>query len=140
MPLLVKKLHENAVVPSRGSEGAAGYDLSALHDTVVLACDRVAVPTGISMKLPEGTYGQIASRSGLAKKHGLGVLTGTVDEDYRGELHVMLFNTSDRDYVVKAGDRIAQLILVKIATPEVAIVIELDDTSRGAGGFGSTGK
>jgi dUTP pyrophosphatase len=140
MPLLVKKLHSSAITPSRGSEGAAGYDLSAACDVIVPSLERVAVPTGLSIRVPSDTYGMIASRSGLAKKYGIGVLTGTIDEDYRGEVFVLLFNTTDRDYIVKAGDRVAQLILVKIETPDVALVLELEDTARGAGGFGSTGK
>jgi dUTP pyrophosphatase len=139
MSLLVKKLNVDAVVPSRGSEGAAGYDLSSVADMTVPAGGRVPIPTGLSFRIPETTYGKIASRSGLAKKYGIGVLTGTIDADYRGEVFVMLYNTSERDFIVNKGDRIAQMILIKIETPDVSVVLEIDDTARGDGGFGSTG-
>ena len=139
MSLLVKKLHADAVVPSRGSEGAAGYDLASVVDIVVPSMGRVAVSTGLSIRVPEGTYGRIAPRSGLAYKYGIDVLAGVIDEDYRGEVKVILYNTSERDFIIKKGDRIAQLVLEKIVTPDVALVLELEDTSRGAGGFGSTG-
>jgi dUTP pyrophosphatase len=137
--LLVKKLVEHAVVPSRGSEFAAGYDLSSSVDCVVPAGSRTMVATGISIKIPSGTYGRVAPRSGLAFKYGIDVLAGVIDFDYRGEVKVILLNTSERDFIIKKGDRIAQLILEKIVTPEVGLVLELDDTARGEGGFGSTG-
>jgi dUTP pyrophosphatase len=137
--LLVKKLVDNAVTPARGSEGAAGYDLSSVVDIKVPALGRVAVSTGLSIRVPDGTYGRISPRSGLAYKYGIDVLAGVLDFDYTGEVIVILYNTTDRDYIIYAGDRVAQLILEKIETPDVAIVLELEDTARGAGGFGSTG-
>ena len=139
MALLIKKLVEHAVVPSRGSEFAAGYDLSSAVDCVVPAGERSMVSTGISIQIPEGTYGRVAPRSGLAFKYGIDVLAGVIDFDYTGEVKVILFNTGSRDFIIKKGDRIAQLVLEKIATPDVAVVLELADTQRGAGGFGSTG-
>ena len=140
MALLIKKLMPEAIIPSRGSNGAAGYDLSSVVDIVVPGLGRVAVATGLAIRVPEGTYGRIAPRSGLAYKHGIDVLAGVIDEDYRGEVKVILYNTSERDYIIKKGDRIAQLILEKIVTPDVALVIDLEDTGRGVGGFGSTGR
>ncbi|APC25798.1 dUTPase [Only Syngen Nebraska virus 5] len=137
--LLVKKLVDNATIPTRGSEGAAGYDISSVGDIVIPALGRAAVSTGISIRVPDGTYGRIAPRSGLAYKYGIDVLAGVIDKDFRGEVKVILYNTSERDYIVKTGDRIAQLILEQIVTPDVAVVLELEDTERGAGGFGSTG-
>lgn len=139
MALLVKKLVPEAIVPARGSDGAAGYDLSSVVDVVVPALGRVAVSTGLAIRTPSGTYGRIAPRSGLAYKYGLDVMAGVCDIDYVGEYKVILFNTSERDYIIKKGDRIAQLILEKIMTPEVVLVDDLEDTNRGAGGFGSTG-
>jgi len=140
MSLLVKKIHEDAVVPLRATEFSAGYDLTSVMDVYVPERGRVAVPTGISIRTPPDTYGRIAPRSGLALRHGIDVLAGVIDHDYSGEIIVILYNTSDTDHFIKKGDRIAQLILEKIATPEVAVVLELSYTERGDGGFGSTGK
>lgn len=139
MAFLIKLLVPEAIAPARGSDGAAGYDLSSVVDIVVPALGRVAVATGLAMRVPDGTYGRVAPRSGLAYKYGIDVLAGVIDKDFRGEVKVILFNTSERDYIVKKGDRVAQLVLEKISTPEVAIVDDLEDTLRGVGGFGSTG-
>lgn len=95
-PLYVKKLSEFAQLPTRGSEGAAGYDLFAAHDTIIPAKGKALVPTDLSIALPEGTYGRVAPRSGLAVKHFLDVGAGVVDRDYRGPLGVVLFNFSDK--------------------------------------------
>ncbi|KHG25298.1 Deoxyuridine 5'-triphosphate nucleotidohydrolase -like protein [Gossypium arboreum] len=137
--LKVKKLSEKAVLPSRGSPLAAGYDLSSATDTKVPARGKALIPTDLSIAIPEGTYGRVAPRSGLAWKHSIDVGAGVIDADYRGPLGVILFNHSDVDFEVKVGDRIAQLIIEKIMTPDVLEVDDLDSTTRGAGGFGSTG-
>eukprot|EP00240_Pyramimonas_obovata_P006520 CAMPEP_0118935314 /NCGR_PEP_ID=MMETSP1169-20130426/15395_1 /TAXON_ID=36882 /ORGANISM="Pyramimonas obovata, Strain CCMP722" /LENGTH=167 /DNA_ID=CAMNT_0006878331 /DNA_START=74 /DNA_END=577 /DNA_ORIENTATION=+ len=137
--LRVKKLTELATIPSRGSALAAGYDLSSAYDCVVPARGKQLVKTDLSIAIPENTYARIAPRSGLAWKHSIDVGAGVVDADYRGNVGVILFNLSDVDFEVKRGDRVAQMILERIATPEVLEVDDLDDTSRGAGGFGSTG-
>ncbi|KAD5507839.1 hypothetical protein E3N88_15542 [Mikania micrantha] len=130
LPLFkVKKLSEKAVLPSRGSA----------IETKVPARGKALVPTDLSIAVPEGTYARIAPRSGLAWKHSIDVGAGVIDADYRGPVGVILFNHSDVDFEVKAGDRIAQLIIEKIITPEVVEVDDLDSTVRGAGGFGSTG-
>ncbi|KAG2546947.1 deoxyuridine 5'-triphosphate nucleotidohydrolase-like [Panicum virgatum] len=139
-PLLkVKKLSDKAVLPSRGSALAAGYDLSSAAEMVVPARGKALVPTDLSIAIPEGTYARIAPRSGLALKHSIDVGAGVIDADYRGPVGVILFNHSDADFAVKPGDRIAQMIIEVIATPEVAEVEDLDATVRGEGGFGSTG-
>ncbi|CAI9284185.1 unnamed protein product [Lactuca saligna] len=135
----VKKLSEKAVLPARGSSLAAGYDLSSATDTKVPARGKALIPTDLSIAVPEGTYARIAPRSGLAWKHSIDVGAGVIDADYRGPVGVILFNHSDNDFEVKAGDRIAQLIIQKIIVPEVMEVDDLDSTVRGAGGFGSTG-
>ncbi|KAI3782379.1 hypothetical protein L2E82_12424 [Cichorium intybus] len=135
----VKKLSEKAVLPARGSSLAAGYDLSSATETKVPARGKALVPTDLSIAVPEGTYARIAPRSGLAWKHSIDVGAGVIDADYRGPVGVILFNHSDTDFEVKTGDRIAQLIIEKIITPEVMEVDDLDSTVRGAGGFGSTG-
>lgn len=100
---------------------------------------KALIPTDISMAIPSGYYGRVAPRSGLAVKHFIDVGAGVIDEDYRGPLGVVLFNHSQNDFAVKKGDRIAQLLLEKIATPDIEVVEDLDETERGAGGFGSTG-
>ncbi|KAL6593794.1 hypothetical protein ACP70R_048695 [Stipagrostis hirtigluma subsp. patula] len=139
-PLLkVKKLSDKAVLPSRGSTLAAGYDLSSAVETVVPARGKALVATDLSIAIPEGTYARIAPRSGLALKHSIDVGAGVIDADYRGPVGVILFNHSDTDFAVKPGDRIAQMIIQVIQTPEVAEVEDLDATVRGEGGFGSTG-
>lgn len=137
--LLIKKLVAHAVAPMRATEGSAGYDLSSAVDAVIPPNGRLAVSTGISIGLPEGTYGRVAPRSGLAFKYGIDVLAGVIDFDYRGEVKAILYNSGDQHFFIKTGDRIAQLIIEKIETPDVAVVLEIDDTVRGAGGFGSTG-
>ncbi|XP_047050625.1 deoxyuridine 5'-triphosphate nucleotidohydrolase-like [Lolium rigidum] len=140
-PLLlkVKRLSPNAVLPSRSSAHAAGYDLSSAVEAVIPARGRALVTTDLSVAVPEGTYARIAPRSGLAWKHGIDVGAGVVDADYRGPVGVLLFNHSDADFVVRPGDRVAQMVVERVAAPEVAEVDDLDATVRGEGGFGSTG-
>ena len=138
----VVRLQPTAILPSRGSVGAAGFDLYSADHYVVFPGQRVVVSTGIGLqRLPGGTYGRIAPRSGLAVKHGLDTLAGVVDPDYRGEIKVVLLNTDMRvPFVIKPGYRIAQLILEKYEVDDVIEVAEATmDTERGSGGFGSTG-
>ncbi|XP_039139691.1 deoxyuridine 5'-triphosphate nucleotidohydrolase [Dioscorea cayenensis subsp. rotundata] len=137
--LRIKKLSENAVMPSRASPLSAGYDLSSAVETKVPARGKALVPTDLSIAIPDGTYARIAPRSGLTWKHSIDVGAGVIDADYRGPVGVILFNHSDVDFTVKPGDRIAQMIIERILTPEVLEVEDLDATVRGAGGFGSTG-
>ena len=137
--LRVQCLRDDAVLPVRGSSGAAGYDISAASECVIPAHDKGTVDTGLAVSLPPGTYARIAPRSGLAYRHFIDVGAGVVDSDYRGEIKVILFNHSAEDFPVQAGDRIAQLILERIDTPPVRKVAVLEDTDRGSGGFGSTG-
>ncbi|KAK4252260.1 dUTPase-like protein [Corynascus novoguineensis] len=138
-PLLIKKLSDKARLPTRGSAFAAGYDLYAARATTIPARGKVLVDTDISMSLPAGTYGRVAPRSGLASKHFIDTGAGVIDADYRGHVKVLLFNHGEADYEVQEGDRIAQLIVERIYTPEVVEVAELEESVRGAGGFGSTG-
>ncbi|CAA3005300.1 deoxyuridine 5 -triphosphate nucleotidohydrolase [Olea europaea subsp. europaea] len=137
--LRVKKLSDKASLPSRASLLSAGYDLSSATETKVPARGKALIPTDLSIAIPERTYARIAPRSGLAWKHSIDVGAGVIDADYRGPVGVILFNHSDVDFEVKTGDRIAQLIIQKIETPEVTEVDDLDSTVRGSGGFGSTG-
>jgi dUTP pyrophosphatase len=142
--LRVKRLSTDALLPVRASEGAAGFDLFAdLRASLVLAPGAFAVvPTGIAIALPVGHEGQVRPRSGLAAKHGVTVLNapGTIDEDYRGEVMVILVNHGPSAFEVIHGDRIAQLVIAKVEKPSLVEVDALDDTTRGDGGFGSTGR
>lgn len=140
MSLKVKKTSPDAQLPTRGSDGAAGYDLQSIESCVILPGKRAVVATGLSFELPSGVYGRIAPRSGLAVKHGIQVGAGVVDADYRGEVKVVLFNHDNNPYVIKPGYRIAQLILERCETPEVEEIFDSSDTARGQGGFGSTGQ
>ncbi|KAJ1621391.1 dUTPase-like protein [Pavlovales sp. CCMP2436] len=139
LALRVKKLTALATLPARGSTGAAGYDLSAAYDCVVPARGKALCKTDLEIAIPTGHYGRVAPRSGLAWKHFIDVGAGVIDEDYRGNVGVILFNHGESNFEVNCGDRIAQLVLEQISTPEVVEVDSLDETVRGEGGFGSTG-
>jgi dUTP pyrophosphatase len=133
---------EFAKAPLRAEQGAAGYDLFSAEDIIIPIKNRKLVSTEISIEIPHETYARIAPRSGLSVK-GIDVGAGVVDQSYRGKIKVLLINNSEKDFEVKIGDRIAQLIIEKCFYPEVEIVNNIDDlstTSRGEGGFGSTGK
>lgn len=139
--LKVQLRSPDAKVPTKGSSAAAGYDIYASQPCVIPARGRGIAKTDISFTVPVGTYGRIAPRSGLAVKYGIQTGAGVVDRDYTGEVGVVLFNLSDADFQINKGDRVAQLILEKIVeAAEVVVVESLEQTDRGAGGFGSTGK
>lgn len=138
-PLLVRKMQEDARVPVRGSKEAAGYDLYCVEDVEIPAQGHAIVSTGLAIKVPEGTYGRIAPRSGLAAKNAIGIGAGVVDRDYRGVVKVVIFNHGHKTFTVRRHDRIAQLVLEQAVTPPVVEVEELDGTKRGTDGFGSSG-
>lgn len=145
MKIEIKKLKENAILPTRGSVCAAGYDLYACLDTDSLEIKphtTEKIGTGLAVAVPEGYFGAIFARSGLAAKQGLrpANCVGVADSDYRGEYIVALHNDTDEVRLVNNGDRIAQLVIMPYLTAEFCEVDELDTTDRGAGGFGSTGK
>jgi dUTP pyrophosphatase len=135
----VKKLSEFAIIPTRGSKYAAGFDLSSAYDTKVQSHGVQIVKTDLSISIPKNTYARIAPRSGLAVKKFIDTGAGVIDYDYRGAVGVVLFNHSEFDFVIKRGDRIAQLILERICMADIEEVTELSITDRGEGGFGSTG-
>lgn len=135
----VQKLSQFAKIPTRGSDGAAGYDLYAAYDGVVPARGKALIKTDIAMAIDPSVYGRVAPRSGLAWKNSIDTGAGVIDSDYRGNIGVILFNHSNDPFKVVAGDRIAQLIFEKILIVDFDEVENLDDTSRGEGGFGSTG-
>jgi dUTP pyrophosphatase len=132
------KLHPAAKLPARGSAEAAGLDLFSIEDVTLEAGARALVRTGLSVAIPRGFYGRIAPRSGLAVRHGLDVLAGVIDSDYRGEIMCALVNHGRETLTLAAGARVAQLIVEAIITPAAAWAEALDETARGAGGFGST--
>lgn len=144
MIVKVKKLAENAVLPTYGSPQAAGADLYALveGDVTIAAGETFLVPTGLSVEIPEGYVGLIYARSGLATKKGLAPANkvGVIDSDYRGEVKVALFNQSGKPQTITQGERIAQLVIAPYLSVSYEVADELSATERGAGGFGSTGK
>lgn len=127
------------MLPQRGSALAAGLDVCSIEDVEIGPKQRVMAKTGLAVAIPPGFYGRIAPRSGLAAKNGLDVLAGVIDSDYRGEICCLLYNTSDEVIKLAAGSKICQLIIEQIITPDAAWATDLDETARGAGGFGSTG-
>lgn len=133
-------INDNAKLPTRGSEGAAGYDLYSISDINIKPWESLTVNTGIKMVIPKGYYGSIESRSGLAVKNGIEKGAGTIDSDYRGEIIIALRNFSDNMVRINSGDRVAQIIFKKYETFNVVQVDEIEYTERGDGGFGSTGK
>ena len=145
--LQIVRVRPSAVIPRYATEGAAGLDLSADLDAPVVLepLGRARIPTGLVIALPPGYEGQVRPRSGLAAKHGITVLNapGTIDEDYRGELAVLLVNLSNASFTISHGERIAQLIVAPVSQVAVEVresLAELGETVRGAGGFGSTGR
>lgn len=141
MTIMFKRLiNHDLPIPSRGSEYAVGLDLQAGEPALVASGQRQLIKTGFATKIPDGHYGRIAPRSGLAFKHGIDVLAGVIDIDYRGDIGVILYNTSDKDFKVDVGDKIAQLIVEACSYCEPEEVKNLTETQRGTGGYGSTGK
>lgn len=144
MELHIKRLRSGAVMPTYGTDGAAGLDLSACLDEplTMLPGEQALLSTGIAIALPVGTVGLVYARSSMGVKHGITLSNGVgvIDEDYRGELHVGLINHGRQAYTIHSGDRIAQLIVTPYLRPILTQVQELGETKRGAGGFGSTGR
>ena len=145
LTLKMKKVRPGAIIPKRATSGSAGLDLCACteNEVVLKAGERTVIPTGIAIAIENNeTAAFVYARSGLGIKHGISLSNGVgvIDSDYRGELRVALYNESDTDYVIHDGDRIAQLMVLPVVQPTLEFVDELDETERGAGGFGSTGR
>ena len=141
----IKKVRENAVVPKRATDGSAGADLCACIDEPITINpgDLAKVPTGIAIALPNANLGAfLFARSGLGVKHGICLSNGVgvVDSDYRGEISVGLCNVGNKPYTIEPGERIAQMVIMPVALPQLCEAQELDETQRGEGGFGSTGR
>jgi dUTP pyrophosphatase len=137
--LRFKQLDPRAILPRRGSALAAGLDVCSIEEINLAPKQRVMARTGLAVAIPQGFYGRVAPRSGLAAKNGLDVLAGVIDSDYRGEVCCVLYNTGAEAINLPAGSKICQLIVEQIITPEAEWAMDLDETARGAGGFGSTG-
>jgi dUTP pyrophosphatase len=136
------KQDKDAIPPFRPESGSAGYDLSSVQDVVIPGHSQAIADTGIVFEMPNDCYGRVAPRSGLAAKFSIDVLAGVVDSSYRSTVKVILYNHSEKEFVVKKGDRIAQLIFERIYTPnlfEVDSIEKLSTSDRGTNGFGSTG-
>ena len=142
MTLKFKRIHPDAVLPAYAHPSDAGMDVRSVEELVIPAGKRALVHTGLIVLLPPLYEAQVRPRSGLALKFGVTVLNtpGTIDSGYRGEIGVILANFGDADFIVKKGDKIAQLVIAPVTQPEVCEVSEIDETDRGAGGFGSTGR
>ena len=140
--LFIKKLYSNSIIPTKGSSEAAGYDLYARIDglnNIIEPHSSLLVSTGVAMKIPFGYYGRIAPRSGFSVKTELIINAGVIDSDYRGEVKILFQNFTDKYISINNGDKVAQIIIEKIAHCDVLEVQDLDDTARGTNGFGSTG-
>jgi len=145
MKVLVTRIHSHDLpLPQFMTPGAAGMDIYAANreDVILPAGGRALIPTGIAMAIPANCEAQIRPRSGLALKYGLTLLNtpGTIDSDYRGEIKLIVINLGEGDYTLKRGERIAQMVFAQVVQPEILEVESLDQTDRGAGGFGHTGK
>lgn len=134
-----QRLDPRAVLPTRGSAAAAGLDLYSIELVRLEPGQRVVARTGLAVAVPEGFYGRVAPRSGLATKNGLDVLAGVIDADYRGEIGCLILNAGSESIELPAQSKICQLIIEKIITPRAKWADDLGETERGAGGFGSTG-
>lgn len=139
IPLKIKKLRPEAILPSYAHPGDAGMDFYSCEDYILKPGERKLFPTGLSIELPEGYVSLIWDKSGLAAKSGLTCLGGVIEHTYRGEYGVILLNTSDVSCEIKKGQKIAQCLVQPICTAEIEEVKELSETKRGFGGFGSTG-
>lgn len=141
-PLRVRRLHPDAVVPRYAHPGDAGMDLSSVERIELAPGGHGAVATGLAVAIPDGWVGLVHPRSGLARRHAVTVTNapGTIDAGYRGEVVVLLSNLGTESVVLEAGERVAQLVLQEVGHLEVEEVDDLDDTARGTGGFGSTGR
>jgi dUTP pyrophosphatase len=137
--LSFQRLDPAATLPTRGSAHAAGLDLCSIENVTIEPRQRVLARTGLAAAIPEGCYGRVAPRSGLATKNGLDVMAGVIDADYRGEIRCLLYNAGDETISLPAQSKMCQLIIEKIITPEAAWAEVISETDRGSGGFGSTG-
>jgi dUTP pyrophosphatase len=140
MEIKVKKLDERAVIPQYAHDTDAGMDFFALEDTTIPAQASANVPTGIAVEIPTGYVGLVWDKSGLASKVGITTMAGVIDSGFRGAISLIIFNTTDKDYTFKSGEKVAQMLVQKVEHVGIVVVDKLSDTQRGEKGFGSTGK
>ena len=140
MKLKIKKLHPDAIIPTYAHPGDAGMDLRCVENVTVPPGGRASIKTGLAFEIPDGYVGLIWEKSGLSHKHGLKTFGGVIDAGYRGDITISLINLSDKDYTFEKGHKVAQMLIQPIEIPEIVETEELSETSRGEGGFGSTGK
>jgi dUTP pyrophosphatase len=143
MRLAVRRLRADARLPTRAHDDDAGYDLYAVEGATIAPGERRMVPTGIAIELPERHAGLVLPRSGLAARHGIALVNapGLIDAGYRGEVRVLLLNTDPREpFAFEAGDRVAQLVVIRVETPDLVELDELEPSTRADGGFGSSGR
>jgi dUTP pyrophosphatase len=140
MKLKIKKLHEDAIIPKYAHYDDAGFDLFSIKDIPIKKGERITIPTGLVMEIPEGYVGLIWDKSGLAVKNGIKTMAGVIDSTYRGEILLAVINLGENDYVFEKGHKVAQMIIQKKETVEFEEIKELSQTVRGEGGIGSTGK
>ena len=138
--VLVKRINRGSCLPLRDTNGSVGYSLRSVIEERIPPGHRKCISTGIALQIPLGKYGRIASHSGLTMENGIVVGAGVIDNDYRGEVFVVMFNFGEEDFIVRPGDKIAQIIFEKVCLPRCREVCELSPTERGNNGFGSTGR
>lgn len=134
-----KKIHPDAIIPDYAHPGDAGMDIYSVEDKVILPGQRVVCSTGIGLEFPEGYVALVWDKSGVAAKHGVTILAGVGDAGYRGEYKIVMFNSSDKTYEVKKGDKIAQILIQPVMSAQIIEADKFSETLRGEGGFGSTG-
>lgn len=135
----VKKIYENAVIPNYAKDGDAGFDLHSVEEKILAVGEKDVIKTGIKIEIPEGYFGSIRDRSGLAAKNALHCLAGVVDSGYRGEIGIVMINLGKEEFKINKGDRIAQMLIQMVERVEIEEVEELGESFRGESGFGSTG-
>jgi len=140
MQLKVKKLNSDAILPNYAKKDDAGFDLYSVADVEISAGQRVQVPTGIAMEIPTGCVGLVWDKSGLSHKHGMKTLGGVIDSGYRGEIMVGIINLGTEKYLLEKGHKVAQMLIQKKETCDIVEVNDLEESDRGNGAFGSTGK
>lgn len=140
MNLKIKKLREDAKLPTYAHIGDAGFDLYIPNDLTIKSGERLSIPLGLAMEIPEGYTGLLLDKSGLSHKHGLKSFGGVIDAGYRGEFHVGIMNLSDKDYSFSKGDKIIQMLIMPVARMNIIEANELTESDRGTGAFGSSGK
>jgi dUTP pyrophosphatase len=136
----IKKLSEDATIPKYAQPGDAGMDFYSNEEITILPNERKLISTGIAMAIPHGYVGLIWDKSGIATKHGIKTMAGVVDSGYRGEIRILVHNLSNQDYTIEKSTKVAQMLIQPVEQKEISEVTELNQTERGSGGFGSTGR